>query len=240
MQLSTTQSIRSALQEVAALRAKINADPAWREAVMHIKRFQCRRFAKAYAHMADDKRQGPALQFFLTDLYAAKDFSERDAQFGRIAGAIEKLFPAEVAQTAWALADVHGLSERLDAAMARAWLDAGSPELNAASYLKAWRSVGESENRQRQLQTVLQLGRQLDAHTRTRGLRTLLRMMRGPAGAAGLSELQAFLEHGFDTFKGLGGAGAFLAEIERNEAAFIDLCCHAPLAQAQEGFEDKI
>ena len=223
-----TQSIRTALHDVALLRAQVHADAAWRDAVLAVKRFQCARFARAYAHMASDARKGPALAFFLNDLYAARDFSERDGQFSRIAGAIERVFPAEVAQTAWALADVHALSERLDAALARAWLNLGLAQLDAAGYLQAWRTVGEPENRERQLQTVLNLGHQLDAHTHKRGLRTLLRMMRGPAAAAGLSELQGFLEHGFDTFKGLGGAAAFLAEIETNEAIFIKTACHAP------------
>ncbi len=237
MRASHSASIRTALQGVAALRQQWLADPAWAQAVMQIKRFQCQRFARSYAHISADPRQGPALAFFLNDLYAAKDFSDRDAQFCRIAGAIEKLFPADVAQTAWALADVHALSERLDAAMARAWLDAGSPELGAESYLQAWREVGEEASRQRQLQTVLHLGRQLDAHTRTRGLRTLLKMMRGPASAAGLSDLQGFLENGFDTFKGLQGADAFLGMIERNEGVFITQCFHAPWSQALEALK---
>ena len=41
-----------------------------------------------------------AARFFLDELYSDKDYADRDAQFARIAGAIEKLFPAQVARTA--------------------------------------------------------------------------------------------------------------------------------------------
>ena len=44
-----------------------------------------------------------------------------------------------------------------------------------------------------------------------------LRLMRGPARAAGLSSLQHFLESGFDAFKSMGGAGEFLETIAGRE-----------------------
>jgi hypothetical protein len=39
--------------------------------------------------------------------------------------------------------------------------------------------------------------------------------MRGPARSAGLAALQSFLESGFDTFRGMRGAGEFLSTIAR-------------------------
>ena len=41
--------------------------------------------------------------------------------------------------------------------------------------------------------------------------------MRGPARAAGLGELQIFLETGFDTFRAMNGAQEFLAIVKRRE-----------------------
>ena len=50
-------------------------------------------------------------------------------------------------------------------------------------------------------------------------LRGALHMMRGPAKAAGLPALQAFLEVGFDTFKAMGGAAEFLSTVGLRERA---------------------
>jgi hypothetical protein len=41
--------------------------------------------------------------------------------------------------------------------------------------------------------------------------------MRGPASAAGLGILQAFLERGFDTFRDMRGAQEFLATVTLRE-----------------------
>ena len=54
--------------------------------------------------------------------------------------------------------------------------------------------------------------------TRKALLRNGLRLMRGAAGAAGLGELQHFLETGFDTFKAMRGAQEFLSLVAERES----------------------
>jgi len=66
------------------------------------------------------------------------------------------------------------------------------------------------------------VGRSLDRHTRSRVLRASLKAMRGPARAAGLGALQAFLETGFDAFGAMRGAREFLATIETRETALVE------------------
>ena len=61
------------------------------------------------------------------------------------------------------------------------------------------------------------VGWTLDAAVRKHGVFKLLRASRLPARAAGLSELQGFLERGFAAFEALGGAGDFLETIGRRE-----------------------
>ena len=60
---------------------------------------------------------------------------------------------------------------------------------------------------------MMAVGSALDRYTRNPLLRTSLRLMRGPAAAAGLGVLQAFLERGFDTFRDMRGAQEFLATV---------------------------
>ncbi len=92
--------------------------------------------------------------------------------------------------------------------------------------MACWRSLGRKNDRNWQLRTVLGLGEDMAQLTRKAGLRTLLRMMRAPAHAAGMSALQAFLEAGFDTFGQMarvkGAAEGFLAVIAEREQLLID------------------
>jgi hypothetical protein len=74
-----------------------------------------------------------AARFFLNDLYSDKDYSLRDAQFARIAGALQRLFPKQVVATAVTMAQLHILTEELDRQMAVAWADfaASAPSTDA-------------------------------------------------------------------------------------------------------------
>jgi hypothetical protein len=233
--MQTTALIRQSVAQVQALRESQSLTPARLDAVLAIKTFQSRRFANSYSDVLSDPRYASAARFFLTELYSPRDFSKRDTQFARIAGALERLFPQSVVDTATALARVHALTERLDDAMAQAWLGEGPADNaaadvpTAAAYWRCWQVVGQRPARAEQLQTVLDLGHQLDRLTHTRGLRTVLKMMRGPATTAGLSELQSFLEAGFDTFAAIEDASGFLNAIGQREGALIRAMFEDPL-----------
>jgi hypothetical protein len=217
--------IRSAVAGVSALRQTAAADPALAQAVTHIKRIQARRFAGSYADLLHSDQYRPAALFFLDELYSEKDFTLRDTQFARIAGALERMFPHQVVQTAVSMAQLHGLTEALDLAMARQWTLLGGAD-EASNYIKAWRAVGRRTDRQLQLAAVMEVGRELDRLTRTPGLRLTLKMMRGPANLAGLGALQRFLETGFDTFAAMGrhgrGTEFFLNSVMERELSMLN------------------
>ncbi len=222
------------LQDVEQERQRRRSLPSLDQSVQALKRYQQQRFARTYADLLAAPRYAPAAQFFLEELYGPGDFTRRDAQFARVVPALVRLFPEQVVQTVAYLAELHALSERLDGEMAEA-LD-GAP-LNAASYQAAWQTVGQPGKRQQQIDQTLAVGASLDELTRKPLLRQALRMMRGPAAAAGLAELQHFLEQGFDTFKSMKGAQHFLGTVRQREedlaaalfgaAAPADVHCHA-------------
>ena len=222
--MEAARIIRDAVARVSALRAAEASEPALRGAVLQVKALQARRFAGTYSDMLAGGPFAAPARFFLEELYSDKDYSERDAQFARIAGAIERFFPAAVVETSVGLARLHALTEELDQAMGRAWLAALPSQAGAQHYVEAWRAVGRRGDRESQLKEVLAIGEDMIRLTRTPGLRTMLRMMRGPAAAAGLASLQRFLETGFDTFAAMArgnGAGQFLRAIGQRESALI-------------------
>jgi hypothetical protein len=236
--MEAARKIRSAVAQVSLLRQAMHANPALHAAVGEVKRVQSRRFAGSYADLLAGGPYAAAARFFLEELYSDKDYAERDAQFARIAGAIERLFPKQAAGTAVALAQLHAATEELDQAMALAWLAHADGNLTEAQrYTAAWREVGRRPEREGQLVVVLGIGQQMARLTRTAGLRMMLKMMRGPAAAAGLGALQRFLECGFDTFAAMarrrGGAEEFLAIIQVRESALMALLFDADLVACE-------
>jgi hypothetical protein len=241
--LDPATAIRLAVERVQVLRTKASDHPGLGSALHAVKGFQAQRFTHTYADLLAPGPYAQAARFFLEELYSSRDYAQRDAQFARIAGALQRLFPQPVVGTALRLAELHALTEEIDFAMAQAWHPA--PQAIAAEpgaialpshYVAVWRAVGQRDGRLRQLQGVLSMGEDLSRLTRTPGLRMGLKMMRGPARAAGLSALQHFLELGFDTFAGMraapGGSEHFLAQVQARESRLIEALFDAELAHA--------
>jgi hypothetical protein len=235
--MEAAKRIRAAVSRVSLLRKAVEIRPPLGDAVAQVKRLQARRFAGTYADLLAGGPYAHAARFFLEELYSDKDYSQRDAQFARIAGAIERLFPEQVAATAVSLAELHALTEELDQAVALVWINGNQHDGDAARYVAAWREVGRRSDREGQLSTVLVIGEEMARLTQTAGLRLMLKMMRGPAVAAGLGSLQRFLETGFDTFaamaRGRDGAAQFLGTIRSRESALIAALFDAPFVACE-------
>jgi hypothetical protein len=223
--MDAAETIRDAVARVISLRAEAAASPVLHSAIVSVKSFQARRFAGTYADLLTTLEFGRAARFFLEDLYSDKDYSLRDAQFARIAGGLQRLFPKQVVVTAVALARLHVMTEELDRKMAEAWVAQGQDVDEVSRYAACWHTVDCKSERELQLEMVLAIGRELDRLTRVPGLRLMLRMMRRPASAAGIESLQAFLESGFDIFAHMSGRGAgakvFLSTIRDRESLWI-------------------
>ena len=233
------ERIRTHLARVTRLREQADAT-GLAEAVHAVKQLQAQRFRATYTDFLGDPRHAPATRFFLEELYGEHDFRERDTQFGRIAGALERLFPEAVAQLAVDLAETHALTETLDHQLATHWLaqDPASPA--ALRYTQCWRLTGQHAERERQLVVVLHMGNELQRLTRMTTLRVALKMMRRPAQAAGLYALQQFLERGFDAFATMGDASRFLAAIEQRERHWINTLFTADAAVAAHALQSEL
>ena len=248
--MDAAQTIRDAVSKIFELRRESVSNPQLGAAITAVKQFQARRFVFTYGDILKTGPYQGAAEFFLDELYGEKDYSHRDAQFARIAGAMQKFLPKPAVATAVLLAKLHLLTEELDFAMGQTWMNAPQPSASLESavnptsqgspwrYTKAWQIVGQRENRRIQLAHVLNMGRDLERLTRMPGLRLVLKMMRHPAEAAGLSDLQHFLEHGFDTFAKMGqnkqSVSGFLSLIEQRETVLMDdLFSQSPESMAE-------
>jgi hypothetical protein len=178
--------------------------------------WQAQRLEYSFRDFLADPRSASAARFFLTDVYGDRDFSRRDADIARVLPMMERLLPASLLETVADAITLGALTHAFDLRMAEA-LQPDGGALDAVSYARAYRQVGHPRLRMRQIDLVRDVGHGLGAALRMPGLRTLLRLSRGPAHATGFSELQGFLERGVDAFTRLGDAGRFVDQIERGE-----------------------
>lgn len=238
--MNASERIRTALAQVQQARCDAQAQPTLASVVAQVKRLQAARFAGTYADLLCANDTAACARFFLEELYGAADFSARDAQFARVASFLERTLPERLLQACVRLAQLHACTEQMDLALARLWPAAGTaqPSAESASYVHAWRALDAAAQRRWQLESVVTMGQTLTELTRKPGLRLLLRAMREPAQLAGLSQLQRFLETGFDTFAQLArdrpAVQRFLQTVAAREASWLDQLDAAPAPQVQQ------
>lgn len=209
-------SLKRHLHALKALRGDHRATPA---RLKELKRWQSERLAATYADLSRQPRYREATRFFLHDLYGPKDFSHRDEAMIRILPAMSRLLPKTAVETAALAIELEALSEELDHRVAAA-LAPGA--VTDATYAEANRRTVERAERERQIDLIEAVGHRLDALVRKPLVLRTLQLMRGPARAAGLSDLQDFLERGFSSFRAMHGASEFLAVLRERETAVID------------------
>ena len=217
-----THPILTHLTAVQTERERRRQSPTLHASVQAVKDYQQRRFATTYDDLLAQPRYRPAARFFLDELYGPTDFSQRDAQFARVVPALVRLFPEDIVATVATLTTLHALSENLDSQLGEQLEGSGnSTALTTADYTAAWQATGRATDRQQQIDLMLSVGSSLDKLTRKPLVRASLLMMRGPARAAGLGELQKLLESGFEAYRSMKGAAEFLSIVRQRET---DLC----------------
>lgn len=186
-----------------------------------LRRWQARRLEASFTRFLRDPYRRPAAEFFLTDLYNDRDFSQRDADIAWVLPKMQRLLPASLLATLADAIELALLTHAFDLRMAQV-LEEMSPrqdELDAAIYAEAYRRSGLPRLRHHQIDLIARVGLGLGHALRTPALSTLLKLSRGPARAAGLMELQSFLERGFASFAELDDVRSFIEEIEADERA---------------------
>ena len=186
-----------------------------------LRQWQSKRLEAGFQDFLNDPTTRPAAQFFLSDLYADRDFSGRDRDAAKVLPMMSRFLPDTLLRAATDAIELAVLSHAFDLRLAEFLARRPNPMLaiSEADYCRAYRSAHYPRLRQHQIELVLRVGHALDAAVRKHGVYKLLKAARIPAQLAGLSELQLFLERGFTAFDALGGADSFLDRVGTREKA---------------------
>lgn len=212
---ATQKKLIDALGRVIEMRARLHRDSDLSDRWLAVKRFQSERLARTYADLLTSTRYREACEFFLEELYGARDFEQRDQEIQRVVPKLARMLPGRAIETLLLAVELDELAESLDEGVAR---QVGLP-VTAARYAEAYVEVGSKAQRERQIKLVGDIGRALDRLARIPMLAPMLGMMKGPAEAWGYGHLHHFLYRGFHAFAAMGGAEEFLAMVRRRELA---------------------
>lgn len=187
--------------------------------MVELRTFQVERIRQTYRDFGAQKQYAPVLEFFSNDLYAPRDFSQRDHDALRIHAFLQKFMPAEMLKLATDAVELTKLSYALDEALLAIWntqLDTVA-NLTPALYAEAYRRCNNYPLREKQIDLLMAVMKDSadTAHMPLTGV--ALKLAKGPAHAAGWHELYAFLERGHQAFAQVKHPERFLEAIEERE-----------------------
>lgn len=216
-------SVYRDLERIIQSHIRRNRDPELKEHIRIVSEWQSMRIGQTYDDVAAMDRYDLALAYFKDDMYGAKDYSKRDADVKKVYPIVERIMPNRLFYILVFIMELNALSMELDEAQALELKKMGVIDsFNADDYATAYRNSASREDRQQQIDLVLEVGSELDKLMGKNYLGGFLKLSHKPAHALGLGELHEFLERGYTAFMKMKGAKAFIKVIRQREDAILD------------------
>lgn len=190
----------------------------------YLSAWQSVRLSRTHADLLRDPRFSQACRFFLSDIYAPKDFTQRDHDGHRIYNFMNRFLPEQVLVPLAAALEVNSLTQQLDLALAESMTRylGVTDRFQTWQYEEAYRLCDNYDVRARQIGLIVEVGKHLERLRYVPFVGTTLHVARGPAKRLGWQQMQDFLERGFVAWKSLREPHVFLEAIESREMAILN------------------
>ena len=213
------QKCREMLARNHLLAEKICAPEFRIEPFEQLQQWQLNRLADSYRDLSSQDSMRPACEFFLSELYGGLDFLERDQDMHKVMPLMEKFLPGKALMSLASAFELQAISLEFDMDMARILNSRGVVDLDVPTYGTVYRACGRQAEREKQILLIRQIGIDLADLVGKTLLTALVRLLRGPAHAAGFGTLQEFLESGLVSFRKMDDPVFFIDTVYQREWA---------------------
>jgi hypothetical protein len=189
-----------------------------------LRTWQSERLAQTYADLLADPHSSPALRFFLSDLYAPRDFSQRDHDVERIYAFLSRVMPAQTLQLLTDIIALNRLTNKLDHDLCRVLVEelGVTDTISPACYAEGYRICANYEARGHQINLITTVLTQVGDGARRPVVALAMKLAQLPAQRAGWGELYDFLKRGYAAFKQLRDVTAFVGIIAQRERRILN------------------
>jgi hypothetical protein len=216
------ERLRGMLARNHAIAERVQQADFPQQAFERLQQWQRERLTRSFEDLRRHEGYGPAVHFFLSELYGGLDFRERDQDMGRVMPVMIRFLPDRTLGTMSEAFELQAISLEYDMAMA-AWIrQRRVGRLDMARYGEVYRACSDRAGRERQIHLIRDLGYDLDKLVHLPLVNYLVRLLRAPAHAAGFGKLQEFLEEGLESFRALEDARWFVDTIYTREWASME------------------
>lgn len=189
-----------------------------------LRQWQSERLANTYADLLADEQYRSACLFFLSDIYAPRDFSQRNHDAEHLYSVLSRFLPAAMLELLADTIRINQLTSQLDQQLLEVLVielevtDTITPQL----YAQAYRLCNNYPQRRRQIELLTEVLWEAAKGARNRIFAISLRLLRGTAQHAGWFELYDFLERGYQACKPMRDVDTFVKTIEQREITVLD------------------
>ena len=199
------------------LAGKIEGRDFPRHEFEQLQRWQQKRLRRTFDDLIQEDAYRPAVNFFLTELYGGLDFRERDQEMSKVMPVMKRFLPDKVLYIMSEAFELQAVSLEFDMKMAGYVEQLDIPDLDMDRYCEVYRACSDRPGRERQILLIRKLGYDLGRLVNKPMVNVLVRLLRGPAHAAGFGKLQEFLESGLGSFRKLRDVRYFNETIYERE-----------------------
>ncbi len=186
--------------------------------------WQGERLARTYADLLDQPRYRPACLFFLDDIYAARDFSQRDHDLETMYDFIRRFVPDAISRPAALTIKLHRMTEALDHKLLDVLVNQldVTDSITVEQYAEGYRRCNNYQERVDQIDAILEICEHIDGIVRNPISGPALSVAKRPLRSAGYGEVMTFLERGYDSFKRMHGSRHFRKTLQEREMGILD------------------
>lgn len=186
--------------------------------------WQSERLARTHADLLTHPQYAPAARFFLSDVYAPQDFTQRDYDIERMYAFMLKFLPAPLLKPLSRAIELNTMTRELDHSLSDTLVNqlGVTTQISEAQYAEAYRICDNYDTRVRQIEMIVEIGKDLSRIAHLPLIAFAIRMAKRPAHKAGWHQMQSFLERGLSAFKSMKTPYEFLEIISTRERKILD------------------
>ena len=188
-----------------------------------VQEFQVRRLKRDFRDLRLSPEYGPFCEFFATEIYSARDFTERNDSFRRLADQFRGLLGQDIHDGLVRLLDLHSLTDRLDQALAESIRAMGIPrDFTESQYEDAYRALDNYDERIAQIDLIIESLEFTHRISQMALINVALKSARIAIGIFSKDRIVALLERACDTLRHIKNVDYLADEIRGREVARLD------------------
>lgn len=189
-----------------------------------LRSWQVDRLTGTYADFLADERYCSACSFFVSDIYGARDFSQRDRDFEHLYEILARFLPDAMLRLLKDAILLNRITYELDHHLLHVLVDRLGMEdtISAESYAEAYRLCDNYAERLDQIERLVAIVSEVGAGAHLPLVGPTLRVLRAPAHRLGWFDLYDFLERGYRAFLPMKEVEPFAEAIDQRERNILE------------------